>query len=176
MIDRLRKAGKRSMEVLSVRPDLAALTTTAEARIDDGTICTVHVGDHVLTLDLPPGVGGLDSGPTPSQTLAAALAACLAQGYMAKAAMIGADLTGVEVKVEGDFDARGMYGIDPETPPGFLRFRYEAVVDSPESDERIAEIHETVVRLSPLLDDLSRPLQIEGTWHRSSDSEPSTAP
>jgi hypothetical protein len=95
---------------------------------------------------------------------------------MAKAAMVGANLTAVEVKVEGDFDARGVYGIDPEIPSGFLRFRYEVVVESPESDELIAEIHETMVRLSPLLDDLTRSLEIDGTWRRSSDSEPITHP
>lgn len=171
MADRLRKAGKRSVEVLSARPDLAAVTNTAHARIDDGTVCTVQVGEHTLILDLPRGTGGLDTGPTPSQTLAAAIAACLAQTYTAKAAMNGAELTGVEVKVEGDFHARGMYGIDPETPAGFQRFKYEVVVDSPESDERIEEIHETVVRLSPLLDDLSRPIEINGTWRRLAESD-----
>lgn len=171
MADRLRKAGKRSIEVLSARPDLAAVTDTAEARIDDGTVCTVQVGKHTLILDLPHGIGGLDTGPTPSQTLAGALAACLAQTYAAKAAMIGAELTGVEVKVEGGFDARGLYGIDPETPPGFQEFKYEVVVQSPEPDERIEEIHETVVRLSPLLDDLSRSIVINGTWRRSADTD-----
>lgn len=171
MADRLRKAGNRSIEVLAARPDLAAVTNTAQARIDDGTVCTVQVGGHTLTLDLPHGAGGLDTGPTPSQTLTAAMAACLAQTYTAKAAMIGAELTGVEVKVEGDFDARGMYGIDPETPSGFQLFKYEVVVDSPEPDERIEEIHETVVRLSPLLDDLSRPIEIDGTWRRSTKSD-----
>jgi len=176
VVDRLRNAGKRSIEVLSVRPDLAAITTTAQAHINDGTVCTVSVGDHALTLDLPHGAGGLDTGPTPSQTLAAALAACLAQTYMAKAALIGAELTEIEVNVEGDFDARGMYGIDPETPSGFQRFRYEVLVDSPEPDERIMEIHETVMRLSPLLDDLTRLVEIDGTWRRSSDSESTTRP
>ena len=95
---------------------------------------------------------------------------------MGKAGLIGADLTAIEVKVEGDFDARGMYGIDPEIPSGFLRFRYEVVVESPESDELIAEVHEAMVRLSPLLDDLTRSLEIDGTWRRSSDSEPITRP
>jgi hypothetical protein len=95
---------------------------------------------------------------------------------MAKAALIGADLTAIEVKVEGDFDARGMYGIDPEIPAGFQRFRYEVVVESPESDELIAEIHETMVSLSPLLHDLTRSLEIDGTWRRSSDSELITHP
>jgi hypothetical protein len=63
-----------------------------------------------------------------------------------------------------------MYGIDPDTASGFQRFRYEVVVDSSESDERIREIHQTVARLSPLLDDLTRPVEIDGTWRRSSDS------
>lgn len=171
MNDRLRKAGERSLEVLSARPDLAAVTNTAHARIEDGTICTVQMDEHAMTLDLPHGAGGLDTGPTPSQVLAGALAACLAQSFTAKAALIGADLTSVEVKVEGDFDARGMYGVEPATPPGFQRFRYEVVVGSPEPDERLDEIHETVVRLSPLLDDLSRPVEIVGTLRRSTESD-----
>lgn len=170
MTGRLAKAGKRSIEVLSARADLGRVTTSAAARISDETVCTVSVGDHVLTLDLPPGAGGLDRGPTPSQTLAAAFAACLAQTYMAKAALIGADLTDVEVRVEGDFDARGMYGIDPETPSGFQRLRYEVVVVSSEPDERIAEIHESVTLRSPLIDDLTRALEVDGTWRRFTES------
>lgn len=170
MAERLAKAGKRSIEVLSARPDLAKITTKAAARISDETVCTVSVGDHELTLDLPHGAGGLDQGPTPSQTLAAALAACLVQTYMAMAALLGVELTDLEVEVEGDFDARGMYGIDPDTPTGFQRFRYEVIVDSPEPDERIREIHQTVARMSPLIDDLTRRLEIVGSWRRPSDS------
>jgi hypothetical protein len=69
-----------------------------------------------------------------------------------------------------------MYGIDPEIPSGFQRFRYEVVVESPESEELITEIHDTMVRLSPLLDDLTRSLEIDGTRRRSSDPEPITRP
>jgi len=49
----------------------------AEAVIGEANYAvTIHSGSHALTSDEPLGVGGKDAGPTPSDLLAAALAAC----------------------------------------------------------------------------------------------------
>lgn len=162
MSDRLAKAHRRSVEVLSVRPDLAQISNRVSARVEDGVTCKVTAGDHSVTVDLPDGAGGFDRGPTPSELIASALAACLTQGYVAMAAHEGIQLDGVEVTVEGEFDARGMYGIDPQIPAGFAKLDFTASLQSPESPERIAELHESVLRHSPVFDDLTRRLEIDG--------------
>lgn len=167
MTDRLAKARARSLEILSARPDLAQVSNTVKARVEDGATCNVTAGHHSITVDLPDGAGGFDRGPTPSELIASALAACIAQGYVAIAAHEGIRLDDVEVTVEGDFDARGMYGIDPEIPAGFTRLEYSASLQSPEPPEQIEQLHDSVSRFSPVLDDLSRPVRISGTFsHR----------
>lgn len=132
MSDRLAKAHRRSVEVLSVRPDLAQVSTTVRARIEKGVTCKVTAGDHSLTVDLPGGAGGFDRGPTPSELVASALAACIGQGYIATAAHQEIQLDSVEVTVEGEFDARGMYGIDPQISAGFAKLEYVISLRSPE--------------------------------------------
>lgn len=170
MSDRLAKAHQRSVEVLSARPDLAQVGNTVSARIEDGVTCKVKAGDHSLTVDLPDGAGGFDRGPTPSELVASALAACIAQGYVATAAHQEIQLDSVEVTVEGEFDARGMYGIDPEISAGFAKLDYAASLQSPELPERIAELHESVLRHSPVFDDLTRRLEIDGRYsHQKTD-------
>lgn len=164
MSDRLAKAHQRSVEVLTARPDLAQVNNTVSAQIEDGVTCKITAGDHSLTVDLPDGAGGFDWGPTPSELIASALAACIAQGYVATAAHQGLQIDHVEVTVEGKFDARGMYGIDPQISAGFAKLEYTASLVSPESPERIAELHESVLRHSPVFDDLTRRLEIGGNY------------
>lgn len=165
--EKLAKARSRSIEVLSARPDLAQVTNSVSATLEVGARCTVVVDDHTLTVDLPEVAGGDNRGPTPSQLVASALAACIAQGYAAMAAEKGIQLDGVEVTVDGDFDARGMYGIGTDTPAGFNRLSYTAILDSPEKPQTIADLHGSMIRCSPVVDDLTRSVEIDGTYeHR----------
>lgn len=55
----------------------------------------------------------------------------LAQICPAKARVSQRKPTGDEVEVESDFDARVLYGVDPEMPAALRQFKYEAAVDSP---------------------------------------------
>lgn len=169
MSEKVANARRRSIEVLTARPDLAQVSNSATATLEAGVRCSVVAEDHTLTVDLPELVGGEDQGPTPSQLVASGLAACLAQGYAAIAAQEGIQLDGVEVSVEGEFDARGMYGIGTDTPAGFNRLTYSAILDSPESPETIADLHDSVIRCSPLVDDLTRSIGVDGSYeHRQS--------
>ena len=69
----------------------AELTSTARPHAsDDADLATmrvehragdrfdIRVRDHLLTVDQPPGVGGEDAGPTPTELFVAGLASCIA--------------------------------------------------------------------------------------------------
>jgi putative redox protein len=61
---------------------------------------SVHVRDHLLTVDEPLDSGGADSGPSPQELLAVSLASCTAITMEMYAARKGWDIGHVEVDVE----------------------------------------------------------------------------
>ena len=73
-----------------------------------------------------------DHGPTPTETVLAALAGCLTAGIAAVATNRGIQLRSVSAVVEADHDIRGILGADPDVPNGFngVRVRYEIDADA----------------------------------------------
>ena len=63
-------------------------------------------GGHALVIDEPEAAGGNDAGPSPTRTLAAALAACTAITVEMYAERKGWELGQVEVEVEMDYDEK----------------------------------------------------------------------
>ena len=61
-------------------------------------------GGHVLVVDEPPDRGGADTGPRPTQLLAASLAGCTAITVEMYAARKGWELGKVEVEVDVSYD------------------------------------------------------------------------
>ncbi len=74
------------------------------ARRREGYTHEVEIeGGHTLVIDEPTEVGGNDQGPSPSRTVAAALAACTAITCEMYAARKGWELGEVEVEVEVEY-------------------------------------------------------------------------
>ena len=61
-------------------------------------------GGHTLLVDEPPAVGGSDSGPRPTQLLAASLASCTAITVEMYAERKGWDVGSIEVEVDVVYD------------------------------------------------------------------------
>jgi uncharacterized OsmC-like protein len=89
-----------------------------------------------------------------------AVGSCLAMGYALWAARMDVPLDEVKVTIEADMDARGMYGVDDSVPPGYLAVRCIVEISSPAPAERVREAVEAADRHSPLLDDISRALDV----------------
>ncbi|MCC7124125.1 MAG: OsmC family protein [Acidobacteria bacterium] len=70
-------------------------------QISMGVAVDARIGGHVLRLDEPHGHGGLgtDSGPTPTETLLAAVAACEAMTLRLYVARKGWDLRDIRVRM-----------------------------------------------------------------------------
>ena len=57
-------------------------------------------------------MGGEGSAPSPAWLMQAALATCNATTIVAKAAREGIELSNLEVTIDGESDARGLFGIE----------------------------------------------------------------
>jgi putative redox protein len=92
-----------------------------------GTLTVADIRSHRLTLDEPEPMGGTDAGPTPLETLLAALGACTAMTLRLYADRKGWDLDTVRVKLT-----------HRETP------RAECLDCRPSPFERVDRLHRVV--------------------------------
>lgn len=156
----IREAFERSARAVTLRPSVGRYTTVTKVRLRDGTTCDVEHGDWRFTCDVGPSQGGNDAGPGPGILQRAALGSCLAIGYSLWAAQLQVPIEHLEVEVEADVDARGMYGV-ADVPPGYAALRYRVTVQSPASEEDVRRVLDAADTHSPVLDDFRRPLAVE---------------
>lgn len=139
--ERIKSAFERNGRAIELRPAMGQKTAVTKARIVDGMRCEVSEGRWNLTIDASEKSGGTGAGPDPGFVVRSALAACFAMGYVTWAAHLGVPVSGVEVEINADFDARGQHGVEG-IPAGYSEVRYEARIesDAPESDiQRVVE-------------------------------------
>jgi len=116
----------------------------------------VHATDTVVDADHPAVLVGQDNGPTPTELLLNALAACLMAGLANIAAARGVELHGVRCDVEGDIDLRGILGLDEDVRKGFSAIRVRFAVDGDATAERLASLVARSVQRSAVYDVLTR--------------------
>ena len=68
----------------------------------------INVRGMAVTIDEPPARGGNNDGPTPPETLLAALVGCTSRISHKIAAKIGVDIQDMSVDLEASFDRRGV--------------------------------------------------------------------
>ena len=161
-IEHLRSAVERNIKAIRLRPSVGQGTAVTKVTVRDGCTADIEDGGWKLVSDEMPGDGGAGLGPDAGVLVRAGLGSCLAQGYVTWAARLDIPLDSVEVTVEADYDARGMFGVDESVPTGWGAVRYTAVISSPAPEERVRELVETADRRSPILDDLRRALPVSG--------------
>ncbi len=149
------------LRALSGRPGFGHSTKTSASTLVGDLRCETTEGASLIESDLPTALGGDDSAPTPSALIRAALGACLAMGYRLRAAELGIELTTVRVTVESESELRGMLDAAADVPPGLTALRYHVEIDSPAAQRDVVRVIELGDRLSPVLDMLTRPLDIE---------------
>ena len=118
-------AVQRASAYLTEHPDEARYRdSAATARLASGLV--VHVagpGGEALTTDMPTGIGGTATAPSPGWYLRAAEASCVVALVAIRAAATGVRLDDVEVTVDSESDDRGILGLDPTIPAGALSGR-----------------------------------------------------
>lgn len=148
-------AVERTAEALKLHPALGRDTGISRARIREGLTCEIESGPWHLVADMPKQVGGEGSAPTPGVYGRAALASCLAMGYMMHAARMGVPIRSLEVEIQADYDDGAAFGVS-DLPPGYLEVRYIVTVDSPAPEADVRRVIDEGDARSPYLDVFSR--------------------
>jgi uncharacterized OsmC-like protein len=151
---------------LTDHPDEARYRDSyARARLESGLVVTVNgPGGESLTTDMPTGIGGTASAPSPGWFLRAAAASCVASLIAIRAAATGATLESIEVEVDSESDDRGILGLDPAISPGALSAKVVVSIEAPRLDrEAIEALASWAVEHCPVTDTIARavPLELE---------------
>ena len=164
-----------TLDAVKADPEIAAFRFRAANRWVSGTHnqSTIHgfygakqemAHDRptVLDADHPTVLVGRDNGPTPTEYVLHALAACLTAGIANIAAARNVTLTEVTSTVEGDIDLLGILGLSDEVRNGYqqIRVRFSLKGDDP---ARLRKLVEQSRARSAVFDVLTRgvPVSIE---------------
>lgn len=153
----------RAVEHLTEHPDEASYTDSpATATLQEGLRVIVRdPSDRTVETDMPAGVGGADSAPSAGWLFRAALAACDTTLIAMRAAMLGVELTHVEVTIDSDSNDHGILGIDESVPAGPTSVRTKIRVSAPHSDEAtVRDLVEWAIAHCPVCDATKRAVPV----------------
>lgn len=154
------------IETLKENPDKGRVTFYSNSRWQDGmrsfTSFTgykvdgkmVHEKNRQFVLLGDEGVelGGTDTAPGAVEELMYALGTCIIAAANAKAALMGVELTSLEVNVESDLDLHGLFALDPEVRPGIQDMRTEITIAGDADEETLKKIAMFGYNYSPVSD------------------------
>lgn len=133
----IREAIDKVSKFLAEKPEKARVKNPpATAALVDGL--RFHISGPAgesLQSDMPAGLGGGASAPTPGWYMRAALAACNATCIALQAAKRRVNLATLEVTVTSESDNRGMLGLDENVPAGLQAMRVHVRVSAPGTPE-----------------------------------------
>ena len=163
---------------LRENPALARRAVKVRASWLRGTKTMVEIGEHqvdgsrvtpttrkfVVTADAPPGLGGVDAGPSAVEMVLASLAGCLTSGIAANAALFDVPIDALDLDIDASIDLRGVLGHDKTVRNGFSDIRYTVTIQSPASEEKVRRCKETIDRKSPVIDVLTKPVNVTSSF------------
>lgn len=115
-----------------------------------GMFTEIDFGEYgYFATDEPVGHGGTGEGPSPLQTVLGALCGCESVTFNRTASDMGFTYEKIEFAAEFTIDIRGRLGV-PGVRPHFQTIRVEAVVTTPESEERLREVVEETEARCPV--------------------------
>ncbi|MEW5938645.1 MAG: OsmC family protein [Chloroflexota bacterium] len=160
----IRESVQGAIEYYVQNPDKAlSQDKEAVAVVEEGLRVRATGPDgQTLVCDMPKGLGGGASAPTPGWTMRAALANCEAVMIALRAAQLGIELSTLEVRVGSVSDSRGMLGMDDSKPAGPLSVKISVRIDAEGvPSEKLREIVEWAEKHSPVGDPLTRIMPTE---------------
>jgi uncharacterized OsmC-like protein len=161
--------GKRTVKLRSTWHRGAKALVEIGAQEVLGKPATLPTRRFFITMDAPPGLGGVDAAATAAETMVAAFAGCLTSGIAANAALFNVPIEALSIEMEADIDFRGLLGHDKSVRNGFTDIRYTVTIQSPASEEQVRRCKETIDRKSPVGDTLANPVKISSTFvHKQS--------
>ncbi len=161
--EHIRQSMEKAIGYLADHPDQAAYTDSEATAVVEGLATRVQgPGGARLTSDMPAGVGGSDTAPSPGWLLRAAIASCDATVIAMRAAQEGIELSRLEVTVDSESDDRGLLGMDDSIPAGPLSTRIRVQIAAEGVDpEKLRELVHWADRHSPVSDAVQRAVPTE---------------
>jgi uncharacterized OsmC-like protein len=118
---------------------------------------------HTVPMDEPMQLGGSDTAPNMVEVVLGAYGCCLTTGFVANAGMMGIELEGVDISLEGDLDLQAFFGLKPpqEVSPGYTEVRAKVKLTAPTAtEEQLKQLYEAVVPTSPVGSIIERPVKL----------------
>ncbi|MEA2511257.1 MAG: hypothetical protein QOJ59_744 [Thermomicrobiales bacterium] len=123
----------------------------------------IRIRDFQVLSDSGPDFAGYNLGPSSPELQLGVLGSCLTHVFLIQAADREVPLDAIEVEVTAQMDPRaGKPGFE-QIPIYPHQISYTVELESPASDQQIAELHAAVERACPILNLLLNPQKIAGT-------------
>ncbi|MBQ4856248.1 OsmC family protein [Rhodanobacter sp. B2A1Ga4] len=119
-----------------------------------GSVARCKDAELLLDTDL---AGRLDAF-NPAELLLAAVSACMLKGIERVTPILQFQLRGVEVRV---------HGVRQDVPPRLESIDYEILVDSDESEQRLALLHDNVRKFGTVFNTVAPGAQLSGVLRRA---------
>lgn len=123
-----------------------------ETRQVEGLRSEATARQFTQIIDEPETIGGTDQGPSPVEVALAALGSCHEITYRMCADELDIPLDGVSVKLVGNIDFQGFFGVGGTVRPGFGDVDVEVTLDSSASQEDLDRLRQIVEGRCPVLD------------------------
>lgn len=156
----LRDHAELAARALADNPTMARSSGCTNVRLRGGLTCEIEDGRWRLVADLPEGAGGADAGPNPGVLMRSALGSCLAMDIFTWGVRLGVPVDAVDVEVRSELDARGMYGVSEEVPPGYSEVFYLVTIESSASEPDVLRVLEKAEAHNPRLYDFSHAIPV----------------
>ncbi|MDR3668306.1 MAG: OsmC family protein [Ignavibacteriaceae bacterium] len=147
-------------ELYRNKPEAALITLKAQGKLGENISCKIETGNILKEAGLHKATGGNGMFLCSGDMLLEALAACAGVTLSAVATSMGVEITGGNVKAEGDIDFRGTLGVSKEVPVGFKQIRLKFELDSPATEEQIQKLIELTERYCVVYQTISNPCKI----------------
>jgi len=127
---------------------------TAERLDAHGSI--VRCKDAAITIDTD--VNGRPDAFNPAELLLAAVAACMIKGIERVTPILKFNLRGVNIR---------LHGVRQASRPKMISIDYEIIVDTDETDRRLALLHENIRKFGTISNTVAAVLELVGTLRRA---------
>jgi putative redox protein len=150
--ERLTTAGEAWTNRIAADPAAGHLTYRVNGAGTGSVATTVTAGKHSFVVDEPDALAGDDVAASPVEFALGALISCQVVVYRLYAQALGIRVDDIDIKAEGDLDARRLFGIDESVRAGFTDVRLAVTITGPETDARYQQLREAVDAHCPVLD------------------------
>jgi len=128
----------------------------------DGKLVQGTARSHALSADQPREFGGTDAGPTPPETYAFSLGACVVSAIRFVAELEELPVSDIRARVRGILDFGKAMGLAPHKRAGFTGLTVTVSLEAPWSVEEKAAFVDRVIERCPVCDNTANvtPLQV----------------